>query len=109
MCQTTAAHILVCVCVCLRVCLRVCACVCGCGCAGRCGVLAQQVVEASVVHNNISYFRYTGVSVGWTWGYAATSVHSNIVGWNYIHHIALDELSDLGCVAACGDRGVVPD
>ena len=42
-----------------------------------CGVLAQDASDSIISHNEISNFRYSGISTGWTWGYAETVV-SNI-------------------------------
>lgn len=75
-----------------------------------CGVLAQQVKDTAIVHNEIGNFSYTGVSVGWTWGYADTSVGGNTVAYNYIHDIGLGLLSDMGCVYTLGRQpGTVVD
>ena len=67
-----------------------------------CGVLAQQVTAASIEHNAIRHFGYTGVSVGWTWGYAPTSVRDNRVAFNDISYIGRGTLSDMGCVYTLG-------
>ena len=63
-----------------------------------CGVLAQMVGNSTISHNEIGWFRYTGVSVGWTWGYGPTVVHDVITSYNHIHDIGMGYLSDMGCV-----------
>ena len=65
-------------------------------------MLAQAVAHTSITHNSISDFLYTGVSLGWSWGYAPTSTHDNIVSYNAIFDIAQGLLSDLGCVYTLG-------
>ena len=63
-----------------------------------CGVLAQNIGDTNITHNEIARFRYTGVSTGWTWGYGPTVVHDIVTSYNHIHSIGMGYLSDMGCV-----------
>ena len=40
-------------------------------------------------HNDIHDFYYTGISIGWTWGYSAALASNNIVEFNRVHHIGV--------------------
>lgn len=66
------------------------------------GVLLQQAAFNTIQHNIVRSFRYTGVSVGWTWGYAPTSNQGNVIAFNLIHDIGMGLLSDMGCVYNLG-------
>ena len=73
-------------------------------CQEGCGILAQNIGNSTLSHNEIGHFRYTGVSTGWTWGYGHTVVHDIITSFNHIHHIGEGFLSDMGCVYTLGHQ-----
>jgi hypothetical protein len=40
-----------------------------------------------ILHNQIHDFYYSGISVGWTWGYGRALATNTLVEYNHVHHI----------------------
>jgi hypothetical protein len=66
------------------------------------GVLMMNTFGNTLAHNEISDLYYTGVSVGWVWGYAPSVSRENRIEFNAIHHVGQRVLSDLGAVYTLG-------
>lgn len=66
------------------------------------GVLIMNSAGNVVAHNHIHDLFYSGISVGWVWGYKDSSTYANLIEKNHIHHIGQGLLSDMGGVYLLG-------
>ena len=78
----------------------------GCGkrLAAGCGVLICHASNNEISENEIAYLDYTGISVGWVWGYLPSATYGNIIKGNHIHHIGQGRLSDMGGIYLLGKQ-----
>lgn len=66
------------------------------------GVLVMNAANCRVESNEIHDGFYTGISVGWTWGYDPSVATGNMIASNHIHHIGQGVLSDMGAIYTLG-------
>jgi hypothetical protein len=65
------------------------------------GVLLMNTEGNTVAHNRIQHGGYTGISVGWVWGYGRSVSQHNRIEFNHIHHLG-GVLSDMGGIYTLG-------
>jgi parallel beta-helix repeat protein len=69
-----------------------------------------QSFNNTIARNEISEFFYSGISLGWSWGYGASLNRGNRVEENHVYHIGIKSnslepiLSDMGGIYVLGGR-----
>lgn len=66
------------------------------------GVLLMNTEENLVAHNHIHHGFYTGISIGWVWGYGRSISQGNRIEYNHVHDIGQGLLSDMGAIYTLG-------
>ncbi len=66
------------------------------------GVLIGNAFENVIAHNRIEDLFYSGISVGWSWGYKETVARDNLILNNRIRDVGQGLLSDLGAICVLG-------
>lgn len=74
------------------------------------GIWIGQSYKNRLMRNHIHDFYYTGISIGWTWGYGEALGYANLVEENHVHHIGVRSdgdgpiLSDMGGIYTLGNQ-----
>jgi len=68
------------------------------------GILVGNSGANKLLHNHICDVRYSGISLGWHWGYEECGNQGNIVEYNHIHDIGAGYLSDMGGIYTLGPQ-----
>ena len=73
-----------------------------------CGILVMHASNNEICENEIYSLAYSGISVGWVWGYAESSTYGNIIRKNHVYGIGNGSLSDMGGIYTLGrQRGTL--
>jgi hypothetical protein len=68
---------------------------------GAVGICVGYAHHNTLSHNEVCDFRYTGISLGWTWDIVRSGTRDNLVEQNHVHHV-MRVLDDGGGVYSLG-------
>ena len=77
---------------------------CGKRYMAACGILIGHAYDNKITHNEIHGLYYSGISVGWVWGYKESVTKNNYIARNKIYDIGKGVLSDMGGVYLLGEQ-----
>ena len=66
------------------------------------GILLTHAIDCDLTHNEIHDGWYTGISVGWNWGYTDNPTNNINISNNLIYNIGNGWLSDMGAIYTLG-------
>ena len=66
------------------------------------GVVLTHASDCTITHNEIDDLYYTGISVGWTWGYYGSYAQRNEISFNRITDIGQNLMADMGGIYTLG-------
>jgi len=66
-------------------------------------ILILESYSNLVSHNDISDFTYTGISIGWKWGYGKSLAYKNIISHNHIYNLGNGIMDDMGGIYTLGE------
>lgn len=69
---------------------------------GSVGIGLFNASNCKIIHNDIHYGNYTGISLGWVWGYGDSPSKKNEVAFNRISHVGDGRLYDLAGIYTLG-------
>ena len=75
---------------------------CGNRYMSACGILVGHAYNNKITHNEIHDLYYSGISVGWVWGYTESITKNNYIAYNKIYSLGKGVLSDMGGVYLLG-------
>ncbi len=68
------------------------------------GILVTKANHITITNNTICDGYYTGISLGWTWGYGKSYSYGNYIANNHIHHLMQGLLSDGAGIYTLGNQ-----
>lgn len=77
---------------------------CGMRYAAGCGILLCHTSHNEILQNEIHDLEYSGISVGWVWGYSDSPTYGNLIQGNHIYNIGKGNLSDMGGIYILGKQ-----
>lgn len=68
------------------------------------GILVFRSGTNRIAHNDLRDLYYTGISVGWNWGYQDNPCRANVIEFNRVEKIGQGMLSDMGGIYTLGPQ-----